>query len=98
MTLLSHERCYEIRIIRNLDRMSLHDLCAYVLSAILYVFKSLYNNLSPCIAFQCPCPDHKTNRGINHLCVLNEDLWGSVSLWKEISHPQERPGSLAWKG
>ncbi len=75
ITLLAHARCYEIRVVRSLLQVSLHDLCTYVLSVMLYTLKSLYPQLVPQIAFQCPCPDHQTSGGIDHLCVLAKDFW-----------------------
>ncbi|XP_064401929.1 uncharacterized protein LOC135347799 isoform X6 [Halichondria panicea] len=74
VTLLAHDQCYEIRVVCNPGgRMSLHDLCTYVLSVMLYTLKSLYPHLVPQIAFQCPCPDHKSSR--DNLCALTEDFW-----------------------
>ena len=75
ITLLAHARCYEIRIVRSFSRVSLHDLCTYVLSVMLYTLKSLYPRLIPQIAFQCPCPDHQTSGCMDNLCVLAKDLW-----------------------
>ncbi|XP_064407245.1 uncharacterized protein LOC135352042 isoform X4 [Halichondria panicea] len=75
ITLLAHARCYEIRVVRRLCQVSLHDLCTYVLSVMLYTLKSLYPQLVPQIAFQCPCPDHQTSGGMDNLCVLAKDFW-----------------------
>ncbi|XP_064385874.1 uncharacterized protein LOC135334561 isoform X3 [Halichondria panicea] len=68
VTLLSHEKSYEIRISRDDPDTSLHDLCGYVLSAILYTLKCLFQHLVMHIAFQCPS---STERSINHLCALS---------------------------
>ncbi|XP_064401100.1 uncharacterized protein LOC135347138 isoform X2 [Halichondria panicea] len=74
LTLLAHDQCYEIQVIRCPGcRMSLHDLCTYVFSVMLYTLKSLYPHLVPQIAFQCPCPGHKSSR--DNLCVLTEEIW-----------------------
>ncbi|XP_064391903.1 uncharacterized protein LOC135339643 isoform X3 [Halichondria panicea] len=73
LTLLAHDQCYEIRVVRHPGRMSLHDLCTYVLSVMLYTLKSLYPHLVPQIAFQCPCPGHKSSR--DKLCVLTKEIW-----------------------
>ncbi|XP_064391884.1 uncharacterized protein LOC135339638 isoform X9 [Halichondria panicea] len=74
VTILAHNRCYEIRVVRHPDgRISLHDLCTYVFLVMLYTLKSLYPQLIPQIAFQCPCPGHKSSR--DNLCVLTEDFW-----------------------
>ncbi|XP_064385997.1 uncharacterized protein LOC135334642 isoform X2 [Halichondria panicea] len=75
ITLLAHARCYEIRVVRRLHQVSIHDLCTYVLSVMLYTLKSLYPQLIPQIAFQCPCPDHQTSGGMDNLCVLAKDFW-----------------------
>ena len=75
ITLLAHARCYEIRVVRRLRKVSLHDLCTYVLSVMLYTLKSLYPQLVPQIAFQCPCPDHQTSGSMDNLCVLAKDFW-----------------------
>ena len=73
VTLIAHERCYEIQISSKHKKIQLYDLSSYVLSAILYILKSLYKQLVPQIAFQCPCPDHKSSRGVDHLCILTDD-------------------------
>ena len=75
VTLIAHENCYEIRVSRNHDEITLHDLCSYLLFVILYTLKSLYNQLDAQIAFQCSCPDIKNEKGINHLCVLTDDFF-----------------------
>ena len=69
VTLISHDRCYEVRVTRNDPDFSLHDLCANVVSAILYTLKSLYRNLVPQISFQCPCLEHSMT-SIDNLCTL----------------------------
>ena len=70
VTLISHERCYEVRVALCLHLLTLHDLCSYVLSVIFYILKSLYKNLVPLIAFNCPCPKHESSRNVNNLCIL----------------------------
>ena len=77
VTLLSHERCYEIRGNRRQDSITLHDLCTYVISVILYVLKSIYEQITPIIAFQCPCLRHMLVSQHNlHLCILEgDDSW-----------------------
>ena len=76
VTLLSHERCYEIRVTRSDDSLSLHELCTYVLSVILSVLKELYKHLITKIAFERPCEQHQcsTTRDLNNLCILTEGL------------------------
>ena len=70
VTLLSHDRCYEIRIARNDPEYSLHDLCAYVISTVLFLFKTIYDNIVPQIAFYCPCYRHSASKDVNNLCTL----------------------------
>ena len=73
VTLIARESYYEIRVLRKLFEVSLHDLCSYILSVILYSLKSLYKLLFPKIAFRCPCPNKEP---IDHLCTLTDDgLW-----------------------
>ncbi len=71
VTLLSHQNSYEIRISRDDPDTSLHDLCGYVLAAILYTLKCLFQHLVMHIAFQCPCSKACTERSVNHLCALS---------------------------
>ena len=75
ITLISHERSYEIRVTLNHARLSLHDLCTYVLSVVLYTLTSMYEQLVPQVAFQCPCPGHSSSRDRISLCILTEDVW-----------------------
>ncbi|XP_064389126.1 uncharacterized protein LOC135337154 [Halichondria panicea] len=75
ITLISHERSYEIRVTRNHARLSLYDLCTYVLSVVLYTLTSMYEQLVPQVAFQCPCPGHSSSRDRNSLCILTKDVW-----------------------
>ena len=69
VTLICHDRCYEIRVKRDDPDISLHELCAHVLSVILHILKEVYPKLIPEIAFRCPCPKHKDEQTINHLCT-----------------------------
>ena len=70
VTLISHDRCYEVRVTRNDPDISLHDLCTNVVSAVLYTLKNLYRNLVPQISFQCPCLEHSSHKNVNNLCTL----------------------------
>ena len=70
VTLISHDRCYEVRVTRNDPDISLHDLCTNVVSAVLYTLKNLYRNLVPQISFQCPCFEHSSHKHVNNLCTL----------------------------
>ena len=72
VTLLSHEKSYEIRVSREDPESSLHDLCAHALSVVLYFLKTLYENLVPLIAFQCPCSNHKAERDVTNLCTISD--------------------------
>ena len=73
VTLISHDRCYEIRVMRKDPDISFHDLCAHVLSVVLYFLKKMYKNLEAQIAFQCPCLEHlESQKNVNNLCRLVE--------------------------
>ncbi len=76
VTLLSHEKSYEIRVSgsREDPQSSLHDLCAHALSVVLYSLKTLYENLVPLIAFQCPCSNHKAECDVTNLCTISDGL------------------------
>ena len=71
VTLISHDKSYELRVTRNDPDISLHDLCTNVVSTVLYTLKSLYRNLVPQISFQCPCLEHSMT-SIDNLCTLVE--------------------------
>ena len=73
ITLLCHNRSYEIRVTREDPNTSLHinDLCAYTLSVILYLLKALFQNLTPQVAFHCPCSQHTSDARVDSLCVLS---------------------------
>ena len=70
VTLMCHDRCYELRVKRNNSDIPLHDLCTHVLSVILYILKNLYKNLIAQIAHRCPCTKHSACRGVDNLCTL----------------------------
>ena len=73
VTLLCRDKFYELWVSRENTDISLHDLCTYVLSVILYTLKSLYDYLTPEIAFKCPCSKHQNHKDINpSLCTLVE--------------------------
>ena len=71
VTLVCHERSFEIRVSKNCSQLTLHDLCSHVQSVILYSLKTLYKQLIPQIAFQCLC-SRKSSSSIDHLCVLTQ--------------------------
>ncbi len=72
VTLLSHDRSYEIRVERNAEQtdFSLHDLCSYTLSAIQYSLKTLFPKLILSVAFQCSCHKHAASKSLDNLCTL----------------------------
>ncbi|XP_064397861.1 uncharacterized protein LOC135344563 isoform X2 [Halichondria panicea] len=72
VTLLSHDRSYEIRVERNAEQIdfSLHDLCSYTLSAIMYSLKILFPKLNLSVAFPCSCPKHAASKSLNNVCTL----------------------------
>ena len=72
VTLLSHERCYEVRVTREDPDTSLHDLCAHALLVVLYSLQNLYKDLVPLIAFRCPCCAANTEKNFSSysLCTL----------------------------
>ena len=70
VTLMCHDRCYELRVERNNPDITLHDLCTHVLSVVLYYLKNLYKNLITEIAFRCSCTKHSACRGVDNLCTL----------------------------
>ena len=72
VTLICHAKCYEIRVSRSDDDISLHDLCTHVLTVILYIIKNLYEKLVPQLAFYCACPEHSICRDSDKLCLLRE--------------------------
>ena len=75
VTILSHENCCEIRLIRKQEPISLHDLCTHVLSVVLYTLETLYEHISPMIAFKCQCRNIQRLTDYEHLCILK---WGTV--------------------
>ena len=77
VTLLSHKGAYEVRVTRNDESLSLHDLCSYVLSVILSALQELCERLTPSLAFECLCTPHPEQgavRDIPHLCVIDKEL------------------------
>ena len=69
VTLICHDRCYEVRVKRGDPEISLHELCTHVLSVILHILNLLYKNLLPEVAFRCPCPKHNKERALSNLCA-----------------------------
>ena len=70
VTLLSHESCYELRVMREDSDTSLHDICAHALLVVLYNLRNLYKDLVPQIAFRCPCCADSAEQYEYNLCVL----------------------------
>ena len=94
VTLICHDRCYEIRVTCKDPKRALHDLCTYVLSVILYNLKSLYPNLLPQIAFRCLCPTHAACCSTDNLCTLVESgtsvrfLCGGTKVYVDLQQAQ----------
>ena len=70
VTLICHDRCYEVRVASDDPDIPLRELCAHILSVLLHILKELYEKLIPEIAFRCPCPKHRADRSINNICTL----------------------------
>ena len=97
VTLLCHEKYYEIRVVRELQESSLHDLCTYVLSAILYTLKCLYPRIAPIIAFKCPCPDHR-DHDVGKLCSIKNDFWCQFTCEEKCKQVTLRRYQEIWIG
>ena len=67
VTLICHDACYEIRVTRGDPKISLHKLCAHVLSVIQLILND--KKLEPKIAFRCPCSKHKDKKATSNLCT-----------------------------
>ena len=74
VTLISHVRCYELRISRKNHKVDLNELCTYVLSTVQFVLKEISKQVKPQVAFECLCEKHQaTNmRDLSNLCELRE--------------------------
>ena len=74
VTLISHVRCYELRISRKNHRVDLNELCTYVLSTVQFVLKEINKQVKPQVAFECLCEKHRPteNRDLSNLCKLKE--------------------------
>ena len=74
VTLISHVRCYEIRISRKDHQMDLNKLCTYVLSTVQFVLKEISKQVQTQVAFECLCENHRPteNRDLSNLCKLKE--------------------------
>ncbi len=64
VTLIAHVDCYEIQVIRQDRKYTMHELCSYVLSTLLFVMKDISPLLTPIIAFDC---EHEDG---SKLCLL----------------------------
>ncbi len=67
VTLIAHVDCYEIQVIRQDRKHTMHELCSYVLSTLLFVMKDISPLLTPIIAFDCYCGKHEDG---SKLCLL----------------------------
>ena len=74
VTLISQVDSYEIRIIRQDRKYTMHDLCSYVLSTLLLVMKDISPLLTPIIAFDCYCGKHEDG---SKLCLLTTGRYPS---------------------
>ena len=74
VTLISHVRCYELRISRKNDKVDLNELCKYVLSTVQFVLKEISKQVKPQVAFECLCEKHRPTekRDLSNLCELKE--------------------------
>ena len=70
LTLIAYANCYEIQFIRQERSCSLHDLCSYVLSSVVYVMKEVNDNIDPIIVFDCKC-SRQESFSYGHLCQLS---------------------------
>ena len=68
VTLISHVDCFEVRVIRQDREFTLHELCSYVLSTVLYVMMEINDSICPIIAFDCP--QHQSHSSFDQLCRL----------------------------
>ena len=75
VTLISHVRCYELRISRKDHKMDLDKLCTYVLSTVQFVLKEISKQVKPQVAFECLCEKHRPTekRDLSNLCELREE-------------------------
>ena len=76
VTLISHVRCYELRISRKNHQIDLNELCTYVLSTVQFVLKEISKQVEPQVAFECLCERHRPteNRDLSNLCKLREGI------------------------
>ena len=74
VTLISHVKCYELRISRKNDLTDLNKLCTYVLSTVQFVLKEIGKQVKPQVAFECLCEKHRPTekRDLSNLCELRE--------------------------
>ena len=74
VTLISHVRCYEIRISRKDRQIDLNKLCTYVLSTVQFVLKEISKQVELQVAFECLCEKHRPTekRELRNFCKLRE--------------------------
>ena len=72
VTLIAHAHCYEIRVKPRHKDSSIHDICSYTLSTVLFVMKVICNLIDPIFAFDCVCDQYEMLEVNNsdHLCCL----------------------------
>ena len=79
VTLISHVKCYELRISRKyhtVDLVDLNELCTYVLSTVQFVLKEVSKQVKPQVAFERLCEEHwqTTERDLSNLCELSKGI------------------------
>ncbi|XP_064383874.1 uncharacterized protein LOC135332890 [Halichondria panicea] len=72
VTLIAHVDCYEIRVIRQNRKYTMHELCSYVLSTVVFVMKDISPLLTPIIAFDCYCGKQEN---CSKLCLLKTGVF-----------------------
>ncbi|XP_064406837.1 uncharacterized protein LOC135351545 isoform X3 [Halichondria panicea] len=82
VTLIAYVDSYEVRIIRQNRKYTMHELCSYVLSTLLLVIKDISPLLTPIIAFDCYCGKHGD---ATKLCVLTPGVYPSFNCTSEVS-------------
>ena len=77
VTLISHVRCYELRISRKNHKIDFNELCTYVLSTVHFVLKEISKQVKPQVAFECLCVKHRSRsiekRDLSNLCELSKE-------------------------
>ena len=77
VTLISHVRCYELRVSRKNHKVDLNELCTYVLSTVQFVLKEISKQVKPQVAFECLCGKCRQTekRDLSNLCKLSDGIY-----------------------